>query len=164
MNPRLDTARTSILGAVAALAAIAAPGHAQSPLVMPAQPPPAETVVRAAAPISWLKSFEAARGSARPDQVIVVDVSTDWCTWCRYMETQIYPSQPVSEFASGNVFVRIDPKDGGEGAAFAKKQKIKAYPTIFVFSPSGKLLQKQVGAFDSGPNFAAWLRTAAARR
>jgi thiol:disulfide interchange protein len=143
------------------VAASAAGVSAQAPAPVVNPPDPA-TVVRAAAPIAWVGSFELAKRSAATNQVIVVDVSTSWCTWCRYMESKVYPDAAVRELASGNVFVRIDPKDHAEGEAFAKKEKVKAYPTIFVFSSGGKLLRKQVGAFDTGNSFVAWIREAAA--
>jgi thiol:disulfide interchange protein len=126
------------------------------------QTPAAST--QATTPIAWVGSFESARNAARPNQVIVVDVSTDWCTWCRYMETKVYPDPSVCAFAASNVFVRINPKDGGEGQEFARRQKVKAYPTIFVFSATGKLLQKQVGAFEGPVDFVSWLRSATAHR
>jgi hypothetical protein len=58
----------------------------------------------------------------------------------------------------------VNARDGGEGQAFAKRQKVKAYPTILVFSSSGKLIQRQVGAFDTGEHFVGWLRGATGRR
>jgi thiol:disulfide interchange protein len=123
----------------------------------PNAPPPA-AVVRAAGPISWASSFEVARSGARDGQLILVDVSTDWCSWCQFMDAQIFPDVAVRELASGNVFVKIDPKDGGAGQTFAKKQKVKAYPTFFVFTPDGKLVRKQVGAFDRPSDFIAWVQ------
>ncbi len=137
---------------------LAVPAPAQVPSSSSAPSP--TTVVQVSEHIEWLASFDAARTAAKPDQVIVVDVSTDWCTWCRDMETQIYPDAAVRAVASDNVFVKINPKDGAEGQTFAQKQKVKAYPTIFVFSANGKLLKKQVGAFDSGGSFANWVRSA----
>jgi thiol:disulfide interchange protein len=142
-------------------AAIAAsgpsPAAAQAPV---ASPPAPATVVEAARPIAWGRSFDAARRAAQPSQVIVVDVSAEWCTWCRYMDKQVFPDPAVREFAASHLFVRIDPKDGAEGQALAKKLKVKAYPALFIFRPDGKLLRKQIGAFDGPADFLAWVRAA----
>lgn len=162
--------RTRYLFAAAFLAALALGAGSEPPAYScdgqtPAATAPDPTVVvEAARPITWSKSFETAKRLAKADQLIVVDVSTDWCAWCRYMETKVYPDASVREFAAGNVFVRFDPRDGAEGQQFAKKQKVNAYPTIFVFSANGKLIRKQVGAFDGPSPFLAWLHTASARR
>lgn len=143
-----------------ALVAFTFTGNGAARQAPPPQAPSPATVVAAANPISWGPSLEAAKRAARPGQVIVVDVSTDWCSWCRYMERHVYNESTVREFAAQNVFVRFDPKDGGEGQAFAKKQKVKAYPSIFVFAPDGKLIRKQVGAFTGSADFLGWLSTA----
>jgi thiol:disulfide interchange protein len=153
--------RTVLTSSLLALALQGAIVLAQEPA---AAPPAPETVVRAAGPIAWGKSLEAARRSAQPSQVIVVDVTADWCTWCRYMDTKVFPDQAVREFATNHLFVRFDPKDGAEGQAFAKKLKVKAFPAFFVFGPDGKLLRKQIGAFDGPTDFIAWVRGAVPAR
>ncbi len=155
--------RSSTSLAAAVLMAFALAVYSRGGQSPAANPPDPTTVVAVAAPIAWSKSLDQARRSAKAGQVIVVDVSTDWCTWCRYMDAKVYPDASVREFAAANLFVKLDPRDGAEGQQFARKQKVKAYPTIFVFSADGKLIRKQVGAFDGPSPFLAWLRTAAAR-
>ena len=155
------TSRLVSLAAQLALAAVAVtPSGAAQSQTAAVMPPAPTDVVRAAGPISWGKSLDAARRSIQPTQLIVVDVTAEWCTWCRYMDQKVFPDQAVREFASNHVFVRFDPKDGAEGQAFAKKQKVKAYPAFFVFGPDGKLLRKQIGAFDGPSDFLAWVRAA----
>ena len=111
-----------------------------------------------AAEIGWLTSFDGAKSSAQPGQVIFVDVYTDWCGWCKYMDQRVYTHSDVKQFAADNVFVRLDAEDGAEGTKFARQNGVNGYPGLLVFSSDGTLIDKQLGAFRDPRQFMAWLR------
>ncbi len=129
-------------------------GHAPSP----------GTVAHAAGPISWSSSFDDARRAASADQVIFVDVYTDWCGWCKYMDERVYTDASVQKFAANNVFVKLDAEDGREGTEFARRMQVRGYPTLLVFSKDGKLLASQPGAFRRPNDFLSWLEQTSTNR
>jgi thiol-disulfide isomerase/thioredoxin len=114
-------------------------------------------VVGAAGPIAWRTSFVNARDEAKDDQVVFVDVYTDWCGWCKYMDERVYTDPAVQQFASNNVFVRLNAEDGAEGTAFAREVGVRGYPTLLVYK-GGRLVGQQPGAFRKASDFVAWLR------
>ena len=125
---------------------------------------PAPRDVASAAEIGWYRSFDDARSSAKPGQVIFVDVYTDWCGWCKYMDQRVFTHTSVKQFAQENVFVKIDAEDNAEGTAFARKNGVRGFPTLMVFSSDGQLIDKQSGAFRNPADFVNWLEASASSR
>lgn len=119
--------------------------------------PSAKAVAGAAGPIAWKTSFNAAKKTAKADQVIFVDVYTDWCGWCKYMDQRVYTDNRVQSFAADQVFVRLNAEDGAEGTAFARSVGVQGFPTLLVYSHDGKLLGSQPGAFRRADDFLNWL-------
>jgi thiol:disulfide interchange protein len=113
--------------------------------------------------ITWQKNLVSARTAARDGQVIVVDVYTDWCRWCKVMDQSVYASPDVASFATQHVFVKFNAEDGRDGQAFARQMGVKKFPTLFVFRSDGKLLEKRVGAFKRSRDFLNWVAKARAR-
>lgn len=107
--------------------------------------------------ISWVRSFEAAKKSARPGQLIVVDVYTDWCGYCKLMDRVVYADQAVVTYAAEHVFVKLNAEDGAEGTRFARATGVRGYPTTLVFTSDGKLVARQAGAFRRAQEFLGWL-------
>lgn len=114
--------------------------------------------------IAWISSVTQARETAADDQVIFVDVYTDWCGYCKAMDRQVYTDPAVRQFASNHVFVKLNAEDGREGTAFARQNGVRGYPTLFVYSKSGKLIGRQVGAILKPNDFLHWIEAASRRR
>lgn len=108
--------------------------------------------------IEWTTSFSDAKSMAKPGQIIFVDVYTDWCSWCKYMDKNVYSDAAVKEFAAQHVFVKLDAEDGGEGEAFARANQVQGYPTLLVYNADGKLLAKQPGAVRRPQDFVNWIK------
>lgn len=115
------------------------------------------------AEIVWLDDFDSARSQAEAGQVVFVDVYTDWCSWCKYMDKKVYTDPSVRELASKHIFVKIDAEDGGKGQAFAQSNRVSGYPTLLVYSADGQQLANQGGAFRQPADFVRWFNAAAAR-
>ncbi len=125
--------------------------------------PPASTVARANGPIAWQMSFASATSTAKPDQLIFVDVYTDWCTWCKYMDQRVYSDSRVQKFAADQVFVKLNAEDNAEGTAFARRVGVRGFPTLLVYSHDGRLIASQPGAFRRADDFLSWLQSASSR-
>jgi thiol-disulfide isomerase/thioredoxin len=134
----------------------------------PAAPPSpdgaktAGTVARRAGGIAWRRSFEEARRTAKGSQFIVVDVYTDWCGVCKFMDKKIYTDQAIVDFSAGHVFVRLNAEDGAEGEQFASRTGVRGYPTTLVYASDGRLVTRMAGAFRRPEAFLEWLTEATA--
>ncbi len=88
---------------------------------------------------------------------IFVDCYATWCGPCKKMDKEVYPSQKVGAFFN-NKFISIKlqmdstKQDNEEvkkwhqtAADFMKLYKVNSFPTFLYFSPSGKILHKDIG-------------------
>jgi thiol:disulfide interchange protein len=125
---------------------------------------PAPSDIARAADIGWVRSFNSAKSSAKSNQVIFVDVYTDWCGWCKYMDQRVFTHSEVKAFAANNVFVKINAEDNGEGTAFARKHGVRGFPALLMFDSEGKLIGRQEGAFRNPADFVSWLEQTSSRR
>ena len=130
-------------------------------------PPPPAVVARAdaegakvAGQIAWRRSFDEAKRTARGRQLIVVDVYTDWCGYCKQMDKRVYADGSVVSFASSHLFVKLNAEDGAEGQRFAQAAGVRGFPTTLVFSSDGRLITAKAGAFRRPEEFLAWIREA----
>ena len=133
------------------------PGHT-------AAPAPEPDATAHSGPIEWVRSFDDARKSARADQIIFVDVYTDWCGFCRMMDRNIFTDASVRRYASEHIFVKINAEDRGDGTRFARGAQVGSYPTLLVYNSAGKLIGRQSGAFRRPGDFLDWLVLTASRR
>jgi len=72
-------------------------------------------------------SLEKAAETNRP---VMVDLYTDWCTWCRKLDEETYTDPAVAAFMTTNfVNVKIN-AELGEGPGLKKRYKVPGYPFI----------------------------------
>lgn len=57
---------------------------------------------------------------------------TNWCKYCRQLELNILPSSEVSDYFSRVIKVKINPEDGREEEALARRYAISGYPSFFM--------------------------------
>ncbi|QNL47917.1 thioredoxin family protein [Olivibacter sp. SDN3] len=85
------------------------------------------------------------------DKLIFVDVYTDWCGPCKYMDQQIFSKPAVGDLYNEQfVNIRID-AEKGEGVDIAKRFGVTAYPTFLFLNAEGYLIHKVVGEKDEAP-------------
>lgn len=78
---------------------------------------------------------------------IFVDAFTTWCGPCKWLSKKVFPQKKVGDFFNKNyVAFKLD-MEKGEGLDFAKKYKVRAYPTLVYFNPQGEMVHKSVGAY-----------------
>ena len=75
-------------------------------------------------------------------RMIYVQVVTEWCGYCRKLQTEDYKKSAVRELLSRYVLVSID---GDHQADVANRFNVQGYPTLLVLSPSGDLLVRMDG-------------------
>jgi thioredoxin-related protein len=81
------------------------------------------------------------------NKIIMIDVYTEWCIWCRQLEMTVYTDNAVSEFANKNQINWKFDAENGEGIELAKKYDIKGYPTLVFVDGDGKEIDRMYGTF-----------------
>lgn len=106
----------------------------------------------AADTMDWAKSYSAAAATAKSsNRLIMVDFYTDWCHWCKVLDSDTYTDKKVIAVSRQLVPVKVNAEK--EGVAQAKKYGITGYPTILFLNADGSVEGKIVG-YQAGPAFA----------
>lgn len=115
--------------------------------------------------VNWYSIEEAVQLASEDPRVIVIDVYTDWCGWCKRMDATTFSNPEVAEFMNKNFYpVKLDAEgkedivlgdktfkfvaNGRRGyhemAAIVTKGRL-SYPTISYVDAQGKVLQAAPG-------------------
>jgi len=125
------------------------------------------TSTPSASAVDW-KSFDVANQlSQQQGKRILVDVYTNWCSWCKKMDKEVYTDPTVSAVIQSQfIAVKLSAEAGTlltyQGkqlteAQFAKALGISGYPTTVFFEADGKPITVVPG-FIPADNFANILR------
>jgi len=86
--------------------------------------------------IEWVESLDVAFERAAADgKIIMVDCYTDWCKWCKVLETTTLVDKDVVEASRRFVNVKVD---GETHADFVRKYKVDGYPLVLFLDSDGK--------------------------
>jgi thioredoxin-related protein len=109
--------------------------------------------VYAAGDITWLHNIDQAFEAAKADgKMIMVDVYTEWCTWCGKLDDEVYTDKDVIALADEMVKLKVNAEDGGEGQAFSERLGVGGYPTILFLKADGREIDR-IGGFLPAPQF-----------
>ena len=73
------------------------------------------------AAIKWEKDLASAVKKAKDkDLPIMIDVYTDWCSWCKELDKNTYANKEVIDAAKKMVSVKLNPETSKEGADIAQ--------------------------------------------
>jgi thioredoxin-related protein len=96
---------------------------------------------------NWDTGLREANSKGRP---VLVDVYTDWCTWCKRMDRDVYSRSDVRDYLSRRfVPVRLDAEaqDGAvyEGKSYTSRSlaarfRVNGYPTTIFLKSGGEHL------------------------
>lgn len=99
--------------------------------------------------IGWIdndieKAYKEAKAQ---NKLIMVDVYTDWCSWCKELDKTTYTDKKVYYYAKSFVTLKVNPEKKGDknAAEFSKKYEVNSYPTILFIDGDGNLLKRTVG-------------------
>ena len=124
---------------------------------------PLAVSLSAQAPVKWEHDYQSALKRAKAEnKVIFMDLWTEWCPPCQHLQKNVFPS-PEGQAALAKVVPfssLVQKRDGTplpEGTKLAEKFHLEGYPTMVILNADGKELRRQVGAFRTGADFAAWM-------
>lgn len=95
---------------------------------------------------SWKEVLDAA---GKVDKMIFIDVSTDWCAPCKYMEKFIFTKQDIGKKYNAAFLNYQINAEKGEGVEIARKYEVSAYPTFLFVNSKGYLIYKVTGERDA---------------
>jgi thiol:disulfide interchange protein len=94
-------------------------------------------------PFASLK-FDEALGRARTqNRLVMVDVYTDWCGWCKKMDRDTFGDARVAEALKEIIPIKVNAEKGGE--AVAQRYEVRGFPTVLFLSGSGEVVKKIEG-------------------
>ena len=117
--------------------------------------------------LSWKSFDEGAALASQTNKKLLVDVYTDWCTWCKKMDSDVYTDKAVIDVlnesfilvklnAESDKTVRYEGKSLSE-TEFARAVGVTGYPSTLFFESSGKPITLLPG-FVTAPKFVPVLR------
>jgi thioredoxin-related protein len=104
--------------------------------------------------VQWQQDYDKALASARESKkLVVVDLYTDWCGWCKKLDKDVYANAIVSERLSKNfVTVKINPEKSSRAAQLAKQFGTRGYPHIVFVNADGKKIG-EIGGYVPADEF-----------
>ena len=93
---------------------------------------------------NWEKTIKKA---SKENKIIMVDLSTEWCTWCKSMEkNQFADSEILSLMRSKLHSYILDAEKDSIGQLLKLKYGVASYPSFLFFTPSGDYIETWTGA------------------
>lgn len=143
-------AATAILPLSAGCARRAADGDNVKVTTEPAGAENATPPERTAEAIVFLSNPDAAiKRAASENKVVMLDVYTDWCTWCKKLDEEVY-ARPAVARAVGKGFVplKVNPEETAAAREFVDRYTVRGYPTILFLNGKGEEVHRVVGYVD----------------
>lgn len=105
---------------------------------------------------TWLTSFSDALNAAKSAQKrILVDITADWCGWCKKMRTDVFDQAEFKVYARDH-FILLE-INADKNRDFLEQFDLEGFPTVLILDPSGKEIHRIVG-FRPLSDFLAALR------
>ncbi len=100
--------------------------------------------------IAWKDFEEGVALSAKEKKMLVIDIYTDWCHWCKVMDKDTYGNKDVREYMQKHaIFAKLNPEKpqkykfkGAEysGEELSRLFGVTGFPTTAFMSAKGELL------------------------
>ena len=93
-------------------------------------------------------SYDDAIVKANAEQkLVMVDLYTDWCGWCKKMDRETFTDPRVGKATRGMVPIRVNAEKGGEDVA--RKFRVDGYPVLLFLDGKGREIQRIRGFVDA---------------
>ena len=100
-----------------------------------------------AAEVDWQKSCDSALEKAKKEKkIVMVDIYTDWCGWCKRLDRDTYSDKDVqAKLAKDFISVKVNPEKSDAGAKLAQQFGVRGFPFIGFVGADGKLVTQISG-------------------
>lgn len=100
--------------------------------------------------IDFVMGYEEAFAAAKDrNQPVLIDFYTDWCRWCKVLDTVTYIDPVTVELSKSVVFAKVNAE---VDTIAAQNNSVHGYPSIILFDSDGKEIDRIVG-YLPGPEF-----------
>ena len=98
--------------------------------------------------IEWQKNYDNALAQAKKDKkLVLVDIYTDWCGWCKKLDHDTYSDKDVqAKVAKNFVAVKINPEKSEVGRKLMEQFGGRGFPFIVFVDADGKKIS-QLGGY-----------------
>ncbi len=98
--------------------------------------------------VDWEHNYDTALEKAKKDKkLVMVDVYTDWCGWCKKLDRDTYSQKDVqTKLAKEFISLKINPETDTKNAKLAKQFGTRGYPHIVFLDAEGKKLS-EIGGY-----------------
>ena len=101
---------------------------------------------KAQSQINWMKFEEAIEANSKDPRMLIVDVYTDWCGWCKKMDKETFTDPKVIEHINTNYYaVKLNAENTERSFVFMGKtyneaqmaaaMRVRSYPNFVVIEP-----------------------------
>ena len=112
------------------------------------------------AEIKWEKDLDTAMKKAKIKNIpIMIDVYTDWCTWCKELDKNTYSDKNVINMSKKMISIKLNPETSEDGAKIAQRYGVQGFPTILFINADGIILEN-VGGYVEGKKFVSYMENA----
>ena len=107
-----------------------------------------------AADVNWTHDYDEALKKAKADKkLVMIDIYTDWCGWCKKLDKDVYTDKSIQEkLAKGFICVKINPEKNSKNKKVAKDFGVKGFPYIAFVDADGKKLD-EIGGYMPAKDF-----------
>ncbi len=96
--------------------------------------------------LPWEHDYTTALAHAQArNQMVVAYLHTDWCTYCKKMQAETFPSEQVKTEAGRYVWLKLNPEKDPDGARLRQQYGVSGYPTILFLDGNGTRLEQIEG-------------------
>ncbi|HQK95102.1 MAG TPA: thioredoxin family protein [Armatimonadota bacterium] len=138
-------------------AKVTAPGSSTAGATGQRGVPEADAAGSVAEGIQWVSDLDqAVRSAAAEKKPVMVDFYTDWCSWCKKLDSDTYTDTEVQKLAARFVNAKVDAE---ADRAAAEKYQVDGFPTIVFLSPDGEEIHR-IGGYAPPEKFLKEMQTA----
>jgi thioredoxin-related protein len=121
----------------------------------------AAATLSAAPDVQWQPNLEAAKAQAKASgKRIFLDVSTEWCGWCKKLQHDTFPSDVAKKALAKVIPVSVETQkaDGSptENKSLEQRYRVDGFPTLLILDANGNEVARQPGYLPP-ERFAAWI-------
>lgn len=112
--------------------------------------------------IEWLKFEEAVVATEANPKMLLVDVYTDWCGWCKKMDKETFTDAAVIKYINANFYaVKMNAEDNKRTFDFKGKEyteakmagamRVQSYPNFVIIDPTLMNITQMPGYREPAP-------------
>lgn len=112
---------------------------------------PLYAVKKAPGNLNWISNWQQAIKVAKTqEKLIVLDLYTNWCRWCKIMDVKTYGDPSViQDLGPKYVWLRLNAETDQDGRQAQKRFRILEYPATLLIDPEEQLFEKTSGFLTS---------------